>query len=306
MNDEEKIMEKRSSFRGWKERNKGRIPQQKIIIVISVMILFFSALIIYPYWNEARNPTKINAKTVSSSLKTNNTNKIGGINLISPNGKENWIPGTTHTIKWNSSGIPGPNVTIQLLKKGSVVEKIRPITLNDGSENWMISSALTPGTDYKIKITSASNPAYTDTSKNNFTISENLSLKINVSTVTAKKPLVGKIGVPLVSNGFEITVKGVTSSIINTNVGISIKNIENKEKPFKLGYGTVILDDNGQQYENIHPTRSSEISQANLSAKAIREGSVFFERFEDDRKANKLILNINEEKVEFKLDIPII
>ncbi len=93
------------------------------------------------------------------------------ITVLSPNGGENWKIGTTHTISWSSLGSTGTNVKIELLKAGALNRVISSSTLNDGSFSWTISSTQTTGTDYKIRITSTTNSAFTDTSNNNFIIS---------------------------------------------------------------------------------------------------------------------------------------
>lgn len=95
---------------------------------------------------------------------------VEGITVISPNGGENWKRGTTKTIRWTSTGSTGSNVKIELLKNG-VASTIKSSTQNDGSTSWTISSSLTTGTIYKVRITSTSNSEYTDISDNDFTIS---------------------------------------------------------------------------------------------------------------------------------------
>jgi parallel beta-helix repeat protein len=63
-------------------------------------------------------------------------------------------------------------VKIEVLKAGAVVQTITSSTPNDGSYNagWTISPSLTTGTDYRIRITSTTNPAITDTSNNYLTL----------------------------------------------------------------------------------------------------------------------------------------
>ena len=92
------------------------------------------------------------------------------IYVVTPNGGETWIRGTSNSITWNSEGIPGPNVKLELLKNGSAVGTVIPSTPNDGSHAWSITSTRAPGTDYKIRVTSTSNSVYKDISDNNFTI----------------------------------------------------------------------------------------------------------------------------------------
>lgn len=96
-------------------------------------------------------------------------NAIKSITVTSPNGGENWVRGTVHTIKWSSSGITG-NVKIELLK-GSSSSTIISNTPNDGSYGWTIPSGQALGNDYKVRITSLSYPSIKDTSNYNFIIS---------------------------------------------------------------------------------------------------------------------------------------
>jgi hypothetical protein len=62
----------------------------------------------------------------------------------------------------------GANVKIELLKSGAVLGGFT--TANSGSYSWTIQSALSVGSDYRIRITSTSNPAITDSSNSNFAI----------------------------------------------------------------------------------------------------------------------------------------
>jgi hypothetical protein len=94
--------------------------------------------------------------------------------LTSPNGGETWQRGQTQTITWNYSGNPGTHVRIQAMKGTRLVNVAfrTPIGANgSGSFNWRIPRffALT-GTDIKLKITSTTNTAVTDTSDNVFTL----------------------------------------------------------------------------------------------------------------------------------------
>jgi hypothetical protein len=91
------------------------------------------------------------------------------ITVTSPNGGESWAPTSIHTIVWSSTGSPGANVKIELLKGGAVNRVIATSTANNGSYSWTIPAAQTPGTDYKIRITSTTT-SVTDSSDGNFAI----------------------------------------------------------------------------------------------------------------------------------------
>lgn len=114
--------------------------------------------------------------------------------------------------------------------------------------------------------------------------------------------VVGKLGAPSAKNGIEITIKSVTPSDFYTRVWVSVRNMENTEKPFKLTPSPVIIDNSGNQYESIKVARSGEIVQTNLYSMAKREGAVFFERLKEGASLKKLVLNVNGDKLEFMLD----
>ncbi len=105
---------------------------------------------------------------------SNNNFTISGINVISPNGGENWVRGTKHSVCWTYNGSPGKYVKVELLKGGvfnrTIISNVSVGNSGSGSYNWTISSTQALGTNYKVKVTSLSNSAYTDTSNNNFTI----------------------------------------------------------------------------------------------------------------------------------------
>lgn len=92
------------------------------------------------------------------------------LTIISPNGGETWVQNSLYKIKWFFTGNPGSFVKIQLMKNGSTFRTIRSNTSNDGSFAWKVSSSITPGTDYKIRISSKSNKTIADIGDENFTI----------------------------------------------------------------------------------------------------------------------------------------
>jgi len=95
------------------------------------------------------------------------------ITLVSPNGGEILTAGTTQKISWNYTGNPGARVKIELLKAGVVNRVIASVPKGSGgsgSRNWTIPANLAPGTDYRIRVTSTTNGAYTDTSDSDLTI----------------------------------------------------------------------------------------------------------------------------------------
>jgi hypothetical protein len=93
--------------------------------------------------------------------------------VTSPNGGETLISGSVAPIKWSYTGNPGANVKIQLYNGNILSRTITTSTsLSAGSYNWTISSIQTLGSNYKIKITSTTNSAISDTSNGTFTIAK--------------------------------------------------------------------------------------------------------------------------------------
>ncbi len=88
--------------------------------------------------------------------------------VLAPNGGEAWLVGSRQTIGWNDN-FPG-NVSIDLFKNDTLYSIIEFSTGSDGSNDWDIPDSTTPGSDYKIKITSVNNLSVFDFSENNFTI----------------------------------------------------------------------------------------------------------------------------------------
>jgi hypothetical protein len=91
--------------------------------------------------------------------------------VTSPNGGESWLCNTTPVITWTTDGSAGNQVKIELLKANAMVQVISSSTANDGYfTSWTMPAGLATGTDYRIRITSISNPAITDMSDSYFSI----------------------------------------------------------------------------------------------------------------------------------------
>ncbi|MCH9030396.1 MAG: hypothetical protein IH819_12515, partial [Bacteroidetes bacterium] len=107
--------------------------------------------------------------TSISDLSDNNFEIFEGIiTVITPNGGESWVAGTTQTINWTDNITE--NITIDLYKGGTLHSIISTSTSSDGTRNWNIPFALESGSDYKVKITSVNDPGISDFSSSNFTI----------------------------------------------------------------------------------------------------------------------------------------
>jgi hypothetical protein len=90
------------------------------------------------------------------------------LNVISPNGGESLVAGTTNTITWTSD-IVG-SVCISLLKGGVRYAFIAGALPNSGAFDWLIPAGMAAGEDYTVKISGCSNLLLTDVSDASFSI----------------------------------------------------------------------------------------------------------------------------------------
>ena len=103
------------------------------------------------------------------------------ITVTAANGGESWQKSVPQTVTWSFTADPGPNVTIQVVssiqRRGRIRQRVKTIAAGvpigaggAGSFNWNINRRLRPGSNYKLKITSTTNPAFTDMSDGAFSI----------------------------------------------------------------------------------------------------------------------------------------
>ena len=96
------------------------------------------------------------------------------ITVVSPNGGDAWMAGSMQRVQWSYTGNPGIFVRVELLKGGVVNRTIKVFASKGSGGNglcsWTIPSNQVSGSDYRIRVTSISNSAYTDTSDSNFSI----------------------------------------------------------------------------------------------------------------------------------------
>jgi len=96
------------------------------------------------------------------------------ITVTSPNGGERWQRLRTVTVRWTWTGNPGPNVKIAIYDSEGWDGMISSSTPNDGSFSILVPcdgrSEATTRSDYKVKITSLSDPSVYDFSDGNFAI----------------------------------------------------------------------------------------------------------------------------------------
>jgi hypothetical protein len=96
------------------------------------------------------------------------------ITVVSPNGGDTLLAGSTQKVQWSYTGNIGGFVKVELLKGGVVNRTITSFASigsgGNGSYNWAIPANQTLASDYKIRVTSRWNGAWRDTSDSDFRI----------------------------------------------------------------------------------------------------------------------------------------
>ncbi|HOY84028.1 MAG TPA: Ser-Thr-rich GPI-anchored membrane family protein [Candidatus Syntrophosphaera sp.] len=123
------------------------------------------------------------------------------LNVTSPNGGEVWLRGSSHAITWSHTTIAG-TLRIDLMQNNASVSVIGTESIALGSYSWMIPEDLPLGENYKIQITSISDPDIHDQSDANFSIS--------TSGVTVLSP-----------NGLEVWMSGESYDVLWTSQNLS-------------------------------------------------------------------------------------
>ncbi|HEY5998121.1 MAG TPA: Ser-Thr-rich GPI-anchored membrane family protein [bacterium] len=99
------------------------------------------------------------------------------LTLTAPNGGQSVIQGSTRQITWSGSkDLAGATVRIQLYKGAALVRTIATAAPNTGSFYWKVGYAAAPGSDYRIRVSTATPFVAADSSDAPFTIAPALTL----------------------------------------------------------------------------------------------------------------------------------
>ncbi len=125
------------------------------------------------YLRAIGNAVNSNGQNSGDEWNWMNTQQITvkGITLTTPNGGQEWCLGSTQTISWNYTGIE--NVRIELSSNAGQTFDIlltQSTPAQSGTYDWNIPTTLTPGNQYRIRVSDASNNSNSDISDGNFTI----------------------------------------------------------------------------------------------------------------------------------------
>jgi 5-hydroxyisourate hydrolase-like protein (transthyretin family) len=89
---------------------------------------------------------------------------------IYPSGGQEYTRGGSMTVLWFWTGYPGSTVNVRLMKNDTTHRLMALGTPNDGRLVWTIPASETEGSDYKVRVESAVDPAVFGESGANFTI----------------------------------------------------------------------------------------------------------------------------------------
>lgn len=130
------------------------------------------------------------------------------ISLAFPNGGEALQRGTHYFIRWN--GNLAENVNMELYKSGVLASTIATNLANNGAYNWLPGFELVPGSDYTIKVSSATNAQLSALSQSSFSIID--------------APTIAQSSIGLSANGsvrFSITAPGAAQVSVLGSTNLS-------------------------------------------------------------------------------------
>lgn len=144
--------------------------------------------------------------SITYIVPTSNTQIL---NVVAPNGGENWVFGTTKQVRWSSSNVSALKIEYSL-SPGSTWQTIAAsIPAASGSFNWAIPN--TPTTEARIRITDVADATPLDTS--------NLSFSISVAGITSQPNILsfGEVGIGSTKmDTVSITNNGTATLIVSS------------------------------------------------------------------------------------------
>ena len=124
------------------------------------------------YWQIIARDNKGAVTSGSIWSFTTEANAAPYLIITYPNGGESFKIGQTMGVRWNYSSDSGSRVYIDLYKSDRFYKRLKGgvDVGNDGDHDELLTDDITPGTTYKIRITSTSNSMIYDESDNYFSI----------------------------------------------------------------------------------------------------------------------------------------
>lgn len=147
--------------------------------------------------------------------------------ITSPNGGEAWRRGVKYFIQWDAN--LAENVNIDLYKGGAFSRTIVTNT-STGAYEWEAAFSLVPGSDYSIRMSSATNAALFDTSDAPFSIVD--APAINAGSV---------VRLPAGSVQFDLTAPGAATATVLGSTNLTVWQVL---QTVPVNGGTAVFTDN--------------------------------------------------------------
>ncbi|GAB1443680.1 hypothetical protein MASR2M39_25220 [Ignavibacteriales bacterium] len=118
---------------------------------------------------------KVKITDVNNSAVTDQSNAVFTISaaptlaLTSPNGGENWLVGSSHSITWNQTGVANVKLEYTSNNGTSWNQIVGSTSASTGSYSWTIPNSVS--NNCKVRVTSTTNSLISDESNSQFTIS---------------------------------------------------------------------------------------------------------------------------------------
>jgi hypothetical protein len=119
------------------------------------------------------------------AIQTITVQEAPSITVNSPNGGEIWCPGTTRNITWSATAVQNVDIAISSDNGVNYTNLATNLSASTGSWAWKIPSGQTPGNQYLIRISKASNLSVADVSNSTFIIGESAQITQNPESATA-------------------------------------------------------------------------------------------------------------------------
>jgi Ser-Thr-rich glycosyl-phosphatidyl-inositol-anchored membrane family len=94
---------------------------------------------------------------------------VAPVTVLTPNGGELWVKGSTQTITWHAASFVG-DVKLALLKGGAGFQAIATVPGASGSFSWTVPTTLPIGSDYTIRVMTATDTTVVDVSDAVFSV----------------------------------------------------------------------------------------------------------------------------------------
>jgi PKD repeat protein len=133
--------------------------------------------------SDASNPQVSDQSNTIFTISSRST-----ISINSPNGGEDWVAGTTHSISWTSESVTNIKIEYSTNNGSNWINIISSTPANSGSYSWLIPN--TPSSQYLVKISDVSNPLINDQSNTTFIISSAISPTISLTSPNGGENLI--------------------------------------------------------------------------------------------------------------------